>query len=79
MGVSGGYEPAGGGGGVTALRKPRGPARFREKDVAKAIRAARKANIEIAAVEITSDGCIRVIPGTPPPVAASAPNPWDDV
>ena len=63
---------------MTAIRKPRGPARFCERDVVRAIRAARKANIEIAMVEITAEGVIRVIPGTPPPVAASEPNPWDD-
>lgn len=59
-------------------RTPRGPARFREKDVVRIMRAAQKANMAVAAVEITPDGCIRVIPGTPPPVAISAPNPFDD-
>lgn len=58
------------------VRHVRGPARFREKDVARAIRAARKANVEIAAVEITVEGSIRIVPGIPPP--ATTPNPWDE-
>jgi hypothetical protein len=63
-----------------APRTPRGPARFREKDVVRVIRAARKANIEIAAVDIMPDGSIRVIPGTPETVRQSPepePNDWD--
>jgi hypothetical protein len=64
---------------MTAMRRTRGPARFREKDVVRIIKAARKANMAVAAVEIMPDGCIRVIPGTPPPVAASGPNPLDDL
>lgn len=61
------------------VRKPRGPARFREKDVVRVIKAARKANIPIAAVEITPLGSILIIPGTPQGVAASRPEPndWD--
>lgn len=60
-------------------RRVRGPARFREKDVARAIRGARKANIPIAAVKILPDGSILVIPGTPERVAPSEnePNEWD--
>lgn len=59
-------------------RKPRGPARFREKDVARAIRGAQKAKIPIAAVRIEPDGNILVIFGTPEPVAVSDRNEWDD-
>jgi len=58
-------------------RRVRGPARFREKDVVRAIKAARKANVTIAAVDIMPDGRIRVIPGTPESVPTSAPNPFD--
>lgn len=58
-------------------RPVRGPARFREKDVVRVIRAARKANIAVAAVDIMPDGRIRVIPGTPEPVPPSEPNPFD--
>jgi hypothetical protein len=57
-------------------RAVRGPARFREKDVARAIRGAQKAKISIAAVEISVDGAIRIIPGTP--VSVATPNPWDE-
>lgn len=60
-------------------RTPRGPARFTEADVRRAIRGAMKARIPIAAVEIAPNGCIRVIPGVPEPVAVSAPNPLDDL
>lgn len=60
-------------------RTPRGPARFREKDVVRVLKAARKANVQLAAVRIEPDGAILVIPGTPEPVAVSAPNPWDNV
>jgi hypothetical protein len=60
-------------------RIPRGPARFTEADVRRAIRGAQKAKIAIAAVEIAPNGCIRVIPGIPTPVAASATNPLDDL
>jgi hypothetical protein len=35
--------------------------------------------MSIAAVKITQNGDILIIPGTPEPVAASAPNPWDAV
>jgi hypothetical protein len=61
-----------------AARAVRGPARFREKDVVRVIKAARKANMAIAAVRIEPDGSILVIPGTPEAVPVSAPNPWDD-
>jgi acetyl/propionyl-CoA carboxylase alpha subunit len=59
-------------------RPTRGPARFREKDVVRVIRAARKANMPLAAVRIEPDGSILVIPGTPEAVAVSPPNEWDD-
>ena len=59
-------------------RVTRGPARFREKDVVRVIKAARKANMPLAGVRIEPDGSILVIPGTPEAVPTSAPNPWDD-
>jgi hypothetical protein len=52
-------------------RRTRGPARFREKDVTRAIRGAMRAKIEIAAIKIEPDGSILVIPGTPEAVATS--------
>ena len=63
---------------MTATRPLRGPARFRERDVVRVIKAARKANMPLAAVRIEPDGSILVIPGTPEVVAASSHNPWDD-
>jgi hypothetical protein len=56
--------------------RERGPARFKEGDIVKAIKAARKAKMEIAAVKIEPDGTILIIPGTPDPVVE--PNPWDE-
>lgn len=57
--------------------RERGPARFTEGDVVRAIKAARKAGIEIAAVRIEPDGTILIIPGTPQPVGWNEPNDWD--
>jgi hypothetical protein len=60
-----------------AERAPRGPARFRERDVKAAVRAVRAAGEEVAGVEIGVDGKIKVIVGREP-IAAPARNPWDD-
>jgi hypothetical protein len=57
-------------------RKTRGPARFKEEDITRAIRAAKRAKMEIAAVRIEPDGTILIIPGTPQPV--QPPNPFDE-
>jgi hypothetical protein len=51
--------------------------RFKEADVARAIRAAQKAKLPIAGVRIEPDGAILIIPGTPEAMPSSAPNPWD--
>jgi len=64
---------------VTATpRAPRGPARFTEADLKRAIRGAQKAKIPIAAVDIMPDGRIRVIPGKPEDVQLSAPSLFDE-
>lgn len=60
-----------------AERAPRGPARFRERDVKAAVRAVRAAGEEVAGVEIGVDGKIRVIVGREAR-AAETKNPWDD-
>lgn len=60
-----------------AERAPRGPARFRERDVKAAIRAARAAGEDVAAVEIDTNGKIRVIVGREA-IAVEAKNPWDE-
>jgi hypothetical protein len=40
------------------------PLTFKEADIARAIRGARKAGLAIAAVRISKDGTIEIIPGT---------------
>ncbi len=55
----------------------RAPLRFRERDVTAAIKAARKAGIEVGGVEIARDGTIRVIVSSPHPATAER-NPWDE-
>lgn len=60
------------------VRRVRGPARFREKDVVRIIKAARKANMAVAAVRIEPDGSILVIPGAPETIPYSGANPFDD-
>lgn len=52
--------------------------RFRQMDVTRALKAAQKAKLQIAAVRIEPDGTILVIPGTPETVPSSERNPWDD-
>lgn len=59
-------------------RRVRGPARFRETDVVRIIKAARKAALPLAAVRIEVDGSIVVIPGQPESVQPSIRNPFDD-
>lgn len=54
--------------------------RFTQADVKRALTAARKAKVEIAAVRIEPNGAITLIPGTPEIVAPSPqpqPNSWD--
>jgi hypothetical protein len=58
--------------------RPRTRVRFREREVLRVIRAARKANIPIAAVDILPDGSIRLIPGSPEVVTTSSRNPFDE-
>lgn len=60
-----------------ALRRRRGPARFRERDVKAAIKAVRAAGESVAGVEIDRDGRIRVIVAGEL-ITAPARNPWDD-
>jgi hypothetical protein len=61
----------------SSQKKTRRAARFKQTDVARAIKGAQKAKLQIAAVRIEPDGTILVIPGTPEAVPSSAPNPWD--
>jgi hypothetical protein len=59
-------------------QRTRGPSRFRERDIARAIRAAQKAKIQIAAIRIEVDGALSIIPGEPQTVSISGRNPFDD-
>ena len=63
---------------VNESRKPRGPSRFTQADVARAIRAAKKEKLEIACIRIEPDGTILIVPGTPKFAARSADvDEWD--
>jgi hypothetical protein len=46
---------------MTKRYPPRGPALFRQSDVAKAMNVAKDQGLEIGAIEITKTGTIRVI------------------
>lgn len=56
---------------------PRRPAKFTEADVARALKAATRAGVQIALVRIMPDGSILLVPGTPGSVPMSNGNPWD--
>jgi hypothetical protein len=59
-------------------REPRGPSRFTQADVARAIRAAKKENLSIAAVRIEPDGTILIVPGRPQSVPDLETSEWDE-
>jgi len=53
--------------------------KFRQIDITRAVKAARKAKLAIAGVRIEPDGAILIIHGETKPVAASSTtNEWDD-
>lgn len=56
----------------------RGPCTFRESDLRRAVRAVEAAGKEVAAVEISADGKIRLVVGRPG-TQQSIINPWDEV
>jgi hypothetical protein len=62
----------------TKAARGRRPSRFTQADVSRAIKGARKANLEIRSIDIAPDGRITIISGAPKPVASSASNPWDE-
>jgi hypothetical protein len=51
---------------MTAHKLTRAPATFRQSDITKAIRAARKAGVENVRVEITKDGKLVIITAPEP-------------
>lgn len=63
--------------GAPRRSRERGPSRFTQGDVSRAIRAVLREKIEIAAIRIEPDGTILIIPGTPAFVAQAEANPWD--
>jgi len=62
----------------------RGPCAFKESDLTRAVKAARKAGLEVERVEVDRDGKIVIITGKPGASGelngnGSAENPWDEV
>jgi hypothetical protein len=57
----------------------RGPLRFKQTDVTRAVRACRAAGVEIREVVVDASGAIRVIVGAPPPTPNGHANEWDTV
>jgi hypothetical protein len=57
----------------------RGPQRFRESEMRRAIKAARSAGIEIARIEVGPDGRVSLVPGKVDEVNDDGFNPWDKV
>ena len=56
----------------------RSPSTFRQRDLTAAVKAARKAGLEVGRVEIAKDGRISVVVGKAE-VSDTAVNPWDEV
>jgi hypothetical protein len=66
--------------GSTAASKPRrGPARFRQQDVTRAIKAAKSAGIPNVRVKIDKDGAIVVESGGGEEATPAPSDEWDDV
>jgi hypothetical protein len=60
----------------------RGPSTFKQRDVTRALKATVAAGIEVAKVEIATDGTIIVVAASAPVIAcnsAKGDNPWDKV
>jgi hypothetical protein len=58
----------------------RSPSTFRQRDLTAAVKAARKAGLEVGRVEIAKDGRISVVVGKAELLSEpSAENPWDEV
>jgi hypothetical protein len=63
---------------------PRSPARFKERELARALRAAKRAG-NVESVQLNPDGTVRMILAKQAPIADSNPwdvadsNPWDEV
>lgn len=57
----------------------RGPCTFREADVRRAVRAVEAAGKQVAVVEISAEGRIRIVVGRPDRQGLAAKNEWDEV
>lgn len=57
----------------------RRPCTFRESDVRRAVRAVEAAGKEVAAVEISAEGKIRIVVGKPGEQDSQAVNEWDAI
>jgi len=59
----------------------RGPCTFKEADVRRAVKAARKAGVEIAGIKVSRGGDIIIVAGKPKEAndAFETANPWDEV
>lgn len=60
------------------LKRRRGAATFRQRDVTAAIRAAETAGKRIARIEIGKDGTIVIIPHESAEPIPAETNPWDE-
>jgi hypothetical protein len=56
----------------------RGRVAFKERDLARALRAAQKSGVPMQRIEIDREGRIVMIPGTPSTAAPAEHNPWDE-
>jgi hypothetical protein len=61
------------------MPRVRGPQTFKQRDVERAIKAARKAGIEIASVKIKPSGEIEIISAPRGDDDNGGDNPWDSV
>jgi hypothetical protein len=57
----------------------RGPLRFKQADVTRAVRAVAAAGVDVREVVVDTDGAIRVIVGAPPTAPDRHANEWDSV
>jgi hypothetical protein len=56
----------------------RGPQRFRQRELARALRAADKSGVPVKYVKLTREGEIIIIPGTPVQPPGQERNEWDE-
>ena len=60
-------------------RPARRPCRFKQRDVARAFKAAKAAGVEVARVDLAPNGTISVIPADPQNPQNPSNNEWDDL